>query len=89
MSFFPSHMPRPEPQMDDEGFWRHCAQRTLAFQACADCHAPRHPPTPVCWNCRSMRVAWTEVAGRGEVFSFTVVHHAVHDAVTERVPYAV
>jgi hypothetical protein len=89
MSYFPQGMPRPEPNMDDQGFWRHCAERKLAFQACADCGAPRHPPTPVCWKCRSMRIAWKEVRGEGEVFSYTVIHHAVHEVVAARLPYAV
>ena len=89
MSYFGPTMPRPEPNMDDAGFWQHCARRTLAFQACADCGAPRHPPTPVCWRCRSTRVAWREAPALAEVFTFTVVHHAVHEAVAERAPYVV
>jgi uncharacterized OB-fold protein len=89
VSYFLEGMPKPEPIMDDEGFWQHCARRKLAFQACADCSAPRHPPTPVCWKCRSLKQKWVEVSGEGEVFSFTEVHHALHGAVLERVPYIV
>lgn len=89
MSYFLPTAPRPEPNFDDRGFWAHCAERKLAFQTCADCGAPRHPPTPVCWQCRSTRISWREVAGRGEVFSFTVVHHALHEAMAERAPYVV
>ena len=89
MSYFLQDMPRPEPNMDEEGFWQHCAQRKLVFQACVACGSPRHPPTPVCWKCRSTKHKWVEVAGEGEVFSYTEVHHALHDAVLERVPYAV
>jgi uncharacterized OB-fold protein len=89
MSYFLPTMPRPEPNMDDEGFWEKCALRELSFQSCQDCNALRHPPTPVCWNCRSMRVAWTKAPRIAEIFSYTVVHHAIHDAVAERVPYVV
>lgn len=89
MSYFSESMPQPEPNMDDEGFWRHCAEQRLMFQCCGDCGAPRHPPTPVCWKCRSTRMAWTPAPARAELFSYTVVHHAVHDAVTARVPYVV
>ena len=89
MSYFLQDMPRPESNMDDEGFWRHCAQRKLVFQVCAACGSPRHPPTPICWKCRSTIHKWVEVEGNGEVFSYTKVHHALHDSVLERVPYVV
>jgi uncharacterized OB-fold protein len=89
MSYFAEGMPRPEPNMDDEGFWRHCAQRRLMIQCCAECGAPRHPPTPVCWKCRSLQTAWTQAPARAEVFTYTVVHHALHDAVAGRTPYVV
>lgn len=89
MSYFGDSMPLPEPHMDDAGFWRHCAERKLVFQCCGDCGAPRHPPTPVCGKCRSTRVSWRAAPERAEVFTFTIVHHAVHEAVESRLPYAV
>lgn len=89
MSHFGATMHRPEPILDDREFWAHCAQRRLMFQCCADCSAPRHPPTPVCPRCRSMRVGWVQAPPRAEIFTYTVVHHPLHEAVQERLPYVV
>lgn len=89
MSLFPDNMPRPEPIMDDAEFWGNCAKRRLAFQACGDCNTLRHPPTPVCPKCRSMRVIWRDAPEVGEIFSFTRIHHPSHPAVSENLPYIV
>jgi uncharacterized OB-fold protein len=87
MAYFPDTMPRPVPTMDDAGFWAACSERKLRFQACADCDRPRHPPTPVCPACHSTRMKWIDAPARAEVFTFNVIHHASHPAVSGRLPY--
>lgn len=87
MAYFPDTMPKPVPTMDDAGFWASCRERRLRFQACAECGTPRHPPTPVCPVCRSLKITWIEAPADAEVFTYTVVHHASHPAVKERLPY--
>ena len=89
MAYFPADMPEPVPTLDDAAFWDHCAAQRLRFQSCAACELPRHPPTPVCSNCGSTRVRWVEAPEHATVFTFTVVHHASHPAVTGRLPYVV
>lgn len=89
MSFFPPDMPRPFPQFDDAGFWKHCALQQLRFQVCADCNTPRHPPTPVCPCCHSFNVDWKATQGHGTVYTYTIIHHASHEAVKPNLPYAV
>lgn len=87
MSMFPADMPRPQPDMDDEGFWASCAESRLCFQGCADCGALRHPPTPICWHCHSVKVEWIEAPVDARLYTYNVVHHASHPAVTQAVPY--
>jgi uncharacterized protein len=87
MSLFPADMPRPQPDMDDEGFWAQCAARKLCFQGCAACGKLRHPPTPICWNCHSVEVKWVEAQGNASLFTYTVVHHASHTAVAGSLPF--
>lgn len=87
MAYFPDNMPKPIPTMDDAGFWAACRDRRLRFQACADCATPRHPPTPVCPVCHSLRTTWVDAPDDAEVFTYTVVHHASHAAVGGRLPY--
>ncbi|HSV82409.1 MAG TPA: OB-fold domain-containing protein [Ramlibacter sp.] len=89
MSYFPSDMPRPEPNMDEAGFWEHCKQRSLRFQSCASCGTLRHPPMPMCFRCQSCDAEWKPAPDEALVYSFTVVRHAGHVAVTERLPYVV
>lgn len=87
MSFFPADMPRPEPNYDDEGFWKNYAEKRLCFQACGDCGALRHPPTPICHACHSVEVTWLEAPSTGTIYSYNVVHHAGHTAVESALPY--
>lgn len=89
MSFFPADMPRPEPNWDDEEFWRSCAKEKLVFQACAECNTLRHPPGPTCPACLSIRVRWVDGPSTAVVYTFTVIHHPNHPAVESVVPYVV
>ncbi len=89
MAYFPEGMPAPSPNFDDREFWRHCDDRELRFQCCAACGNARHPPSPVCPKCRSLQAKWQAVQGEGKVFSFTVIHHASHEAVKPNLPYVV
>ena len=89
MAYFSDAMPAPHPNFDDRDFWKSCSEQRLSFQACADCGAARHPPTPVCPHCRSFQVAWKQATGRAEVFTHTTIHHASHEAVKPNLPYVV
>jgi uncharacterized OB-fold protein len=57
-----------------ETFWQAARDDRLVAPKCADCGTFRLPPTPFCPSCRSTNVDWTELSGRAEVFSFSVVH---------------
>ena len=61
----------------------------LLLQACADCGKVQHPPEDVCRTCQSMNFGYQESGGTGTIFSYTVVHHPVHQLLHERVPYIV
>lgn len=89
MSYFSELMPAPAPNMDDALFWEHCAQRQLRFQACERCDKPRHPPQPVCSNCHSFEQVWVDAPSDARVYTYTVVHHAGHEAIASRLPYVV
>ncbi|MGB6102809.1 MAG: OB-fold domain-containing protein [Pusillimonas sp.] len=89
MGFFPDTMPGVEPDFVDRQFWDHCNQHELRFQACGACGVPRHPPVPVCPKCLSTDQKWTKAPPQAAVYSFTVIHHASHEAVKEMLPYVV
>lgn len=87
MSYFPRGTPGPEPAIDDAAFWEWCAKGELRFQRCAGCGRFRLPPMPACSHCRSFEFEWVRAPETGEVFSFTVVHHAAHRAIGPALPY--
>jgi len=89
MSYLPADFAVPEPLPHERPFWAYCEKRELRIQQCVSCGLFRHPPQPVCPKCRSMRSQWTELAGDGEVYTYTIVHHAATPALREAVPYNV
>jgi uncharacterized protein len=68
---------RPRPAItEDIAFWFEGArQHKLLIQRCASCGELRHPPLPACPHCRSFDWDTVEASGRGEVYSFVVVHY--------------
>ena len=81
-------IPRPAPTSpDDERFWRALLEGELRIQRCAACQTYRHPPAPVCARCGAAESEWERASGRGEVWSFTIIHPPTLAAFAERVPY--
>jgi uncharacterized OB-fold protein len=89
VTLFPPDMPLPAMTEDTRPFWEGCRRRTLLVQRCAACAAFRHPPTPVCWRCRSFAHEWVPTSGRGTLFSYAVVRRAFLPSLVDRVPYTV
>ena len=79
------------PDLDDTDapFFEGAARGELLVQTCADCGARRIPPRPMCPACRSIRVQWVAVSGRGTIWSFVVPHPPLLPAYSEIAPYNV
>ena len=84
-------IPKPEPTMNEETapFWEGTKAGELRYQECADCGHAQLPASPVCTKCWSPKLDWVASAGRGSVFSYTVIHHAFHPAFADETPYVV
>lgn len=82
---------RPRPNLDGLTleFYEHCSHGELRFQRCEACGTWRHPPRVLCAVCGSSRWSWQRSSGRGFLFTWTVVHQAMHPAFAGDVPYAV
>jgi uncharacterized protein len=81
-------IPKPRTQDPlDEAFWAYCSQRELRFQCCDDCGAWRFLPRYMCAQCGSPDYTWAEVCGRGAIYTWTVIHQAMHPAFAADVPY--
>ena len=81
--------PLPVPDRETQPFWDFCKQHELRAQRCSACGAFRWPPRTFCPKCYSAECEWARLSGRGTVYSFSVVHHAVVAAFAGDVPYVV
>jgi hypothetical protein len=66
---------KPPLGHDNAWWWQQAAEDKLVIQRCSSCQTLRHPPRPMCSECRSMEWDFIESCGRGTVNSFTVLHH--------------
>ncbi len=82
-------LPLPLPSVDTVEFYRATQRGELRFQRCADCRAWRHYPRPVCPECASTSFAWERASGRGEVYTWTIVHGPTLPAFRDQLPYNV
>ena len=71
---------RPAPLLTDEneGFWAAAAEGRLAIQRCDACGRWQHPPRAMCPACHSTALSFVDVAGTGEVYSWSLLHHPQH-----------
>ncbi|EOM77498.1 hypothetical protein DW322_09190 [Rhodococcus rhodnii] len=78
----PPRARRPRPAINaDNAFWFEAArEHRLVIQRCTACGALRHPPGPMCGECRSLDWDTVDASGDGTVYSFVVNHHPVLDA---------
>jgi uncharacterized OB-fold protein len=88
MLIFDEDMPRPRlNDPDTQPFWEACREHRLVVQQCANCGEYRFAPVPLCHRCQSWDTNWVESAGRGRVYTWTVIHRALHPAAASSVPY--
>ena len=81
--------PLPLPSLDNREFYEAAARGELRFQRCGDCGAWRHYPRPICSVCLSRRHSWERASGRGELYSWTVIHGPTLPAFEAELPYIV
>jgi hypothetical protein len=79
----------PTIDVDSAPFWEGCRDHRLLAQQCGDCGTTQFPSAPICRNCRSRNLAWTDLPKVGSLYSWVVVHHGVTRQFRERAPYTV
>jgi uncharacterized OB-fold protein len=82
----------PLPALDDPltaPHWEAAREHRLAVQRCASCGALRWQPALICPECLTTGGEWTDLAGTGTIWSYTVYHRAMNPAFRGQVPYAV
>ena len=84
-------MPLRIEALDGENlaYFRHCATHHFHLQRCAACGLLRYPPSTGCPWCGEPEAAWTAVEGRGAVYTYAEVHHAIQPAFQAYLPYLI
>jgi hypothetical protein len=68
----PEGIPAPVPSAISGPFWEGCQRGELLFQRCGNGHAV-FSPGPICRECLSIDLEWVRSAGKGQVYSYSVV----------------
>jgi uncharacterized OB-fold protein len=82
-------MPVHVDEIDQEhhAFFVCCGQHELRLQQCTGCGLKRFPPTTACPFCAHLESTWEAVSGRGTVYSYGEVHHAIQPVFRQFTPY--
>lgn len=73
----PALRPRPNVTQDTRFFFDGARERKLLIQRCKRCGVLQHPPSAACAACGSLDLGVQQASGRGELYSYTVVHAPV------------
>ena len=86
----PDAIPKPVLPATDltRFFWDAAREHKLAIQQCDDCGHYQHWPQVRCPACGSDRLSPARVSGKGNIYSFCIVHHVFHPGFAADVPYS-
>ena len=68
-------------------FYRFVGEKRLMAAKCKGCGLILVPPRPMCVNCLSTDLEWTELKPRGRILTYTVIHIAPREF-ESKAPYA-
>ena len=81
--------PIPVPSDESRPYWDGLHANKLMMPRCDACGHHWFPPSFLCSKCNATKWTWTQVSGRGRIFSYVVYHRVYHPAFAGDVPYAV
>ena len=70
-------------------FLQAAGEGRLVLQHCSACRHLRYPVGNACPFCTSLEWEWSEVSGKGTIYSYGQVMHPIHPAYREHGPYAI
>ncbi|MCH8813588.1 MAG: Zn-ribbon domain-containing OB-fold protein [Chloroflexi bacterium] len=81
--------PLPEVTPWSQPFWSAAKEHRLVFQHCPSCELNILYPKLFCPNCYSSDLQWMDASGRGEVYTFSVIHLHPPSPFRDSLPYVV
>jgi uncharacterized OB-fold protein len=79
----------PENDSEWREYFKLARSHRLMLRQCAECKLLRYPPSHGCPWCASLEWTWQEVSGRGHIYSYEIVAHAIQPGFKDATPYAV
>ncbi|MBI2872663.1 MAG: OB-fold domain-containing protein [Chloroflexi bacterium] len=79
----------PDFDRERKEYFEHAAQKKLVVQKCKGCALLRWDPGPACPWCQSLEWTWQQVSGKGTIYSYEIVTHAIQPGFRDWVPYPV
>ncbi len=79
--------PVPVPDEASKPFFDGARERRLMVQKCATCGAIMWPVKPRCTSCLRAELFWTQVSGKGRLYTFTLMHQIYHPGFAAEAPY--
>jgi hypothetical protein len=79
------------PENDSEflGYFEAARQHKLVLKKCTACGLMRYPPGSGCPWCMSLDWTWQEVSGKGTIYSYEIIVHAIQPGFRDLTPYPV
>jgi uncharacterized OB-fold protein len=79
----------PDNDTEWKEFYAHARAHRLMMRACTACGLMRYPPTHACPWCMELAWEWREASGRGMIYSYEIVAHAIQPGFKDATPYPV
>ena len=71
------------------GYFEAAKRHELVVKKCLDCELLRGEPGAACPWCTSMRWEWHPVSGKGTIYSYQIIPHAILPGFSDWAPYPV
>ncbi len=82
MSIKERKIPAPTVYPETQVYWEAAVQGKLMIKRCAACGEYHHYPRSICPFCFSDKTEWREAAGKGEIYTYSVMRRL-------EIPYAI
>jgi len=79
----------PDNDMEFRGFYEAAKQGQLVMKKCMACDLMRYPPGSGCPWCMSLDWSWQAVSGKGTIYTYEIIVHAIQAGFREIAPYPV
>ncbi len=66
--------PLPVPDLDSAPYWEAAREHRFRLPRCNDCGTIAFPPRATCSKCLAGNMSWTDLTGRGTVYTYCVMH---------------